>query len=225
MRRCAEVCSDESVPVRRWFERGPAVAWRELPHLVNFDAYFPSPGQPRDPYVDDGPGPGLLAMLSFRDEVSLRTAAGGAAFRRGLAGLPAGAAVTADALARRFYSAAGEIGEQALHAPFSYVVRYHRPAPDADAFVESYLGAHPPLLATLPQVRTVLCYVPIPGCTPNALPSADYIIGNEVAFDSMDHFNLAMTSPVRHELRRHYHALPAYSGRNTHYPMVRTRLA
>jgi uncharacterized protein (TIGR02118 family) len=125
---------------------------------------------------------------------------------------------------RKFYSAEGETGEQALQAPFSYVVRYHRPAEDERAFIVHYLADHPPLLAKLPNIRSVLCYLPIGWQDPNALASADYMLGNEVVFDSVEHFNAAMNSPVRHELRAHFRKFPSFSGRNTHYPMMRTRL-
>ena len=216
--------SGETDAVRRWFDGGPAKQWRSLPRLAGLDAYFPCPGRPQDPYVNDGLGPAVLAMLSFPDEQSLWTAVGGSAFEGGLADLPPGVSVTADALSRRFYSVHGETGEQPFEAAFSYVVRYHRPARNEQAFVDNYLTTHPALLATLPHVRTVLCYIPIAGDEPKALPSADYMIGNEVAFDSIDHFNVAMASPVRHELRRHYHKLPSFSGRNTHYAMDRIRL-
>jgi hypothetical protein len=51
------------------------------------------------------------------------------------------------------------------------------------------------------------------------------MLGNEVAFDSVDAFNAAMASPVRKELRAHFHSFPRFSGRNTHHPMLRTPLA
>ena len=50
------------------------------------------------------------------------------------------------------------------------------------------------------------------------------MIGNEVVFDDVAAFNAAMQSPVRQELRRHFHEFPPFSGRNTHFPMNRTRL-
>jgi hypothetical protein len=210
--------------IRRWFESGPGKIWRELPQLRTFDAYVPSSGHPEDPYVHDGPGPRVLCMLTFADERALRAAITTAAFVRGLADVPAGAAITADAMVRKCYSTEGDAGIQSLQAPFSYVVRYHRPAEDERAFVENYVATHPTLLCMLPDIRAVLCYFPIAWQDPNALPSADYMLGNEVAFDSVDHFNVAMASEVRHELRRHYRELPPFSGRNTHYPMHRMRL-
>ncbi len=210
--------------VRRWFETGPAKIWCELPRLQGFDAYSPSRGDAKDPYVDDGAGPCVLCMLSFPDEASLRAAIGGTAFRRALAGLPSNVSMTADAMVRKFYSVDGEAEEQVLEAPFSYMVRYHRPAEDERAFVESYIATHPALLARLPKIRSVLCYFPIAWSDPNGLASAQYMLGNEVAFESIDDFNAAMESPVRHEVRAHYRKFPPFSGRNTHYPMLRTRL-
>jgi uncharacterized protein (TIGR02118 family) len=216
--------ADATETIRRWFESAPTELWCRLPQLQGLDAYFPSAEDARDPHVDDGVGPRLLCMLSFSDAGSLRRALDEPAFRRGLDGLASNASVTAEAMVRKFYTAAGETDGQVLEAPFSYVVRYHRPAEDERAFVEHYLADHPALLSRLPKIRSVLCYLPISWRDPNGLASPDYMLGNEVAFDSVDDFNAAMISPVRHELRAHYRRFPSFSGRNTHYPMMRTRL-
>jgi uncharacterized protein (TIGR02118 family) len=216
--------ADDADAVRRWFEAGPSILWRKFPQLLRFDAYVPSAGDANDPHVDDGVGPRLICMLSFSDADSLRSSIGETAFKRGLADLPPSVSVTAEAMVRKFYSVHGEAPEQVLEAPFSYVVRYHRPAEDERAFVEHYVADHPPLLARLPRIRSVLCDVPMAWCDPNGLPSPDYMLGNEVVFDSVDDFNAAMVSPVRDEIRAHYHQFPRFSGRNTHYPMMRTRL-
>jgi hypothetical protein len=129
---------------------------------------------------------------------------------------------------RKFYGVDGEARDATLQAAFSYVVRYHRPAEDERAFIENYVATHPTLLATLPKIRSVLCYFPVARelswQDPNGLASPDYIIGNEVAFDTIADFNAAMACPIRHELRRHFREFPAFSGRNTHFPMNRTRL-
>src|SRR5262249_7791493 len=145
-----------------------------------------------DPYVDDGAGPCLLCMLSFADESALRTAINDSWFRLGLKDRPATASMTAEAMVRKFYSMDGEVDEQRLEAPFSYVVRYHRPAEDERAFVEHYIADHPALLARFPEIRSVLCYLPISWHDPNGLVSPDYMLGNEVVFDSIEHFNAAM---------------------------------
>ena len=51
-------------------------------------------------------------------------------FGRAIVALPAGVAVGATAMQRRFYSAAGEIAPRPLAGAFAYSVRYHRPAAD-----------------------------------------------------------------------------------------------
>src|SRR5229473_1325944 len=70
-------------------------------------------------------------------------------------------AITATPFERRLYPIGGEATPGPLTAPFSYVVRYHRPADDEAEFVSHYLADHPPLLAKLPEIRSVLCYLPL----------------------------------------------------------------
>jgi len=146
------------------------------------------------------------------------------ALARSLGGLPHGVVVTGTPFERRLYPIGGEVVPGPLTAPFSYVVRYHRPADDEAAFVSHYLADHPPLLAKLPEIRSVLCYLPLDTLAAPALPTANVMIGNEVAFDSPEAFNAAMASPVRAELRAHFRTFPRFTGRNTHYPMMRRRL-
>jgi hypothetical protein len=50
------------------------------------------------------------------------------------------------------------------------------------------------------------------------------VLGNEVVFDHVAAFYLAVASPVRQELRAHFRAFPPFSGANTHYPTLRTRV-
>jgi hypothetical protein len=111
-----------------------------------------------------------------------------------------------------------------LRAPFSYVVRYHRPADDEAAFIANYVATHPPTLARLPGIRNILCYFPLDRPNPAGLAKAGYMLGNEVVFDDVAAFNRAMASPVRQELRAHFRAFPPFSGANTHWPMIRTRV-
>ena len=51
------------------------------------------------------------------------------------------------------------------------------------------------------------------------------MLGNEVVFDCVEDFNTAMQSPVRHEMREHFHSFPKFSGAVTHFAMLRERLA
>ena len=134
-------------------------------------------------------------------------------------------AATGTSFERRFFPVADAPNPGPLRAPFSYVVRYHHPAENVAEFVSHYVADHPPILGKLPEIRSVLCYLPVGAGASGILAPADYMIGNEVAFDSPEAFNAAMASPVRHELRAHFKSFPPFTGKNTHYPMMRRQLA
>jgi uncharacterized protein (TIGR02118 family) len=216
--------ADQADTARGWYENGPALAWSSLAGLTAFDLYVPAAGRPKDPMVDDGLGPLLMMMLEFSSVAALEQAARSGNFVAPLSTLPAGLKLSADAMQRRCYSVSGETAAMPLSAPFSYCVRYHRPAEDEARFVDFYLTNHPPLLARLPGVRNVICYLPVHGIDPAGLPSADYMLGNEVVFDTIEAFNAAMASEQRRALRADFARFPRFTGPNTHYPMDRTRL-
>lgn len=197
--------------------------WSSLPGLLALDLYEPAADGGHDPYVQDGAAPANVAMLVFASLTRLDRALAHADFDAGWGAPPTGA-ITCTAMRRVAFPVAGRARAVPLAAPLSYVVRYHRPAEDEALFVRNYLDGHPVLLGRLPGIRNVLCYVPLPWQHPGGLPPADYMLGNEVVFDHIDGFNLAMASPVRHELREHYRAFPPFSGRNTHFAMKRTRV-
>lgn len=207
--------------VETWFDTFAAPAWRSL--CTSIDAYTMIADGTHDPYVDDGVGPLLLAMLAFPTAEAMSQAIVAPSFVESLGEQPTDVIMTGTPFERRFYPVAGESRPGPLAAPFSYVVRYHRPAEDEAEFVAHYLADHPAILATLPRIRSVLCYLPLEALA-GTLPTAGYMLGNEVAFDSPEAFNAAMASPVRHELRAHFRSFPKFSGRNTHFPMMRRRL-
>jgi uncharacterized protein (TIGR02118 family) len=205
-----------------WANRA-ATCWTGLPALATLDLYAPISDGAHDPFNNDGPGPLFIAMLGFASRDALAQAVTGAEFALSLGGRPAGLAWTGSAFERHFYPVGGAAEPAPLTAPFSYVVRYHRPAEDEAAFVRNYVDTHPPTLAKLPGIRAVMCYFP-QAIEAQGVQGADYMVGNEVAFDSVAAFNAAMQSEVRQELRAHYREFPKFTGLNTHFPMQRTRL-
>ena len=213
---------DAAGAAREWHDTA-ASAWRGLPGRVSHDLYLEA-DDAKDPFVDDGPGPLLIAMLAFADEDALGKAIVSAGFAQTLARLPDGVRAAGEAMECRHYPIAGAPAPAELRAPFSYVVRYHRPAEDEAAFVANYVATHPPTLARLPGIRNIMCYFPLDRPNRPGLAKSNYMLGNEVVFDDVAAFNRAMASPVRHELRAHYRAFPPFSGANTHYPMRRRRL-
>ncbi len=216
--------ADQADTARGWYENEAIRVWSSLSGLTAFDLYVPAAGRAQDPMVNDGSGPLFLMMLEFSSLAALEQAVRSQNFAAPLSSLPAGLELSADAMERRCYPVAGEAAAMPLSAPFSYSVRYHRPAEDEARFVEFYLTNHPPLLARLPNVRNVICYLPVRGIGPAGLPSADYMLGNEVVFDTIEAFNAAMASDQRRELRADFARFPRFTGPNTHYPMTRTRL-
>jgi uncharacterized protein (TIGR02118 family) len=214
--------ANRAIEARAWADTAARRAWKDLP-VAALDLYRPIAGGAHDPFNDDGPGPLFIAMLAFPAREALERAITSPAFAESLGGLPAGLSVTGSSFERRFYPVTGETQPSPLTAPFSYVVRYHKPAQDEAAFIKNYVDTHPPTLATLPGIRSVMCYFPLPARADGVAP-ADYMIGNEVVFDDVETFNAAMQSPVRQELRRHFREFPPFSGRNTHFAMNRTRI-
>jgi hypothetical protein len=214
--------ADAARAARDWHDAA-TVHWRRLAGLASHDLYLGA-AQAKDPLVDDGPAPLLIAMLTFDDEHALDEVMAGSAFAAALSRLPAGVRAMGEAMACRHYPVADAGAPAPLTAPFSYVVRYHRPAEDEAAFLANYVATHPPTLARLPAIRNVLCYFPLDRPNPAGLAKAGYMLGNEVVFDDVAAFNRAMASPVRQELRAHFRAFPPFSGANTHYPMLRTRV-
>lgn len=107
-------------------------------------------------------------------------------------------------------------------APLSLVVHYYGPVDDEAGFVAHYVANHPPILARLPSVREVLCYVPT-DAVPQGLPADPAVIRNEVRFDSIDALLASLRSPVLADLRADMKTFPRF-GRSTHYPMLRRSL-
>ena len=221
---CSGAAEKESA-VQAWADRDAAPVWAALPGLTAVDLYQPVRGGTHDPFNNDGPGPLLMAMLQFPSRQQLEAGLANPRFQQTQASRPAAITTTGTSFERRFYPVGGAPNaEPQLRAPFSYVVRYHPPAQNPEEFVSHYIADHPPILGKLPEIRSVLCYLLIEQTASGVLPPADYLVGNEVVFDSLEAFNAAMASPVRLELRAHYKDFPPFTGKNTHYPMMRRQL-
>jgi len=209
---------------RTWLRGHASSTWVALADVSAVDIYEIVEDGAKDPFLEPDLDLPVLAMLHFPTLDALATAVTHPRFGASLAAPPPGIAVTGTPFERQFFPVAGETAPSPLLAEFSYVVRYHPPAEDAAHFIAHYLADHPRLMAKLPEIRSILCYLPVRDAARDVLPPVDYIIGNEVVFDSVDAFNAAMASPARKEMRAHFHKFPQFSGRNTHFPMLRTRL-
>jgi len=212
-----------------WFESGPNEAFAGLDGLLAYDLYTPEVSH--DPYLDDGPGPLAMVQLYFPDLATLEKALASPAFPAAAArceNAPVeGLSAVHEAMKAQYFPVEGQSAATPLpEGPScSYVVRYHRPAEDEAKFVAHYVKYHPPILGEFPNIRNVMCYLPIDWNDPLGVPRADYMLGNEVVFDTIDDLNASMRSDVRHKLRDDYKTFPPFSGSNTHYAMLRQRIA
>src|SRR5471030_2170289 len=97
--------------VRTWSDAVAIPTWTALPGLSAMDAYVMATSDTHDPFVDDGAGPLLLAMLHFNTASQMSRAI--AALAPSLEGLPSGVAVTGTPFERRLYP----IGSEATPGP------------------------------------------------------------------------------------------------------------
>ncbi len=204
-----------------WFQRNALRSLLSLPGILHADIYLPMDGGV-DPFVAPAAGPLFAVIVHFRTEDNLRTTISSAAFERWLALMPAGLTLTATPMSGNAY-AVDEPQVEVRQTAYRYVVRYHGSSEAAASFADHYERTHPLLLAKLPRIRAIECYRPLgvlraPRCEP-----ADYLIGNEVEFDSNEDLNAAMISPARVALRADFDALPRVFRSNTHVAMRRER--
>src|SRR5438445_12762275 len=107
--------------VRTWSDAVAIPAWTALSGLSAIDAYVMATSATHDPFVDDGAGPLLLAMLHFNTAPQMSHAI--AALARSLDGLPQGVAVPGTPFERRLYPIGGQAIPGPLAAPFSHLLR------------------------------------------------------------------------------------------------------
>ncbi len=134
---------------------------------------------------------------------------------------PENATASAEVFEVIAYDIEGVAEPEKRTAPLSFNVRYYAPVTDEQHFVDFYLAHHPQILADLPGIRNVFCYVPVVSSAKSPAPISNCILGNEVVFDTLDALNQSMKTEVRHRLREDYNAFPVRPGPNTHFAMQR----
>jgi hypothetical protein len=205
--------------VRETVERDIVPGLRARGEVKTVSLFTPETGQD-DPYTSDDAPPRLMIQVDADDLDQMRPFLGNAELTRLLEDAPAGS-VTCEAFRTTCQVIEGVAEPTRREAPLSFNVRYYAPIEDAERFVDFYLRHHPQILAELPGIRNVFCYVPVAWTNPTGIPVSNCILGNEVVFDSVDALNDALASDVRHRLREDYNAFPVRPGPNTHYAMRR----
>ncbi|MBT4588968.1 MAG: hypothetical protein HON14_08465 [Rhodospirillaceae bacterium] len=179
-----------------------------------------SPAQAIDPYTDDGPPPELVFQITVADIAALDAILTDEDVRKLLLP-PKGGSAVAEVCEIIAFDIEGIAEPHSRTAPLSFNIRYYAPVEDEKIFVDFYLNNHPPILAELPGIRNVFCYVPIADYANAPVALSNCILGNEVVFDTIEALNASMETDVRHRLREDYNAFPVKAGPNTHFAMLR----
>jgi len=199
-----------------------AAALRTAAGLEFCDLYTPAFEHAHDPYNDHSSAPPGLLIAGF-DAPPARAAALSAA-RGPISAAPPGVRAVSARMRRDAFPVGEDAAPVPLTAPSSSVVRYRRPIENEADFIGLYIDSHPPTERRLPGIRNIFCYLPEADEDPSGVPDADYVIGNEVVFDSVAAFNAAMASAAREDLRRHFREFPPIGGLVTHDVMTRQRV-
>lgn len=178
-----------------------------------------------DPLLDGAAPPPLVLELRFPELVDLEAALASSGPLQGLAAPGAlsslsGCEVSQQAMLTRSFPIPGAAFEVPAGTPrFSYLVSYEGNAEDLNTWLRHYLAKHVPMMAHFPDIRQIEVCTRLDWCGQLPWPRVDYMLRNKVVFDSAEALTAALHSPVRHEMRKDYHAFPRFSGRVSHYPM------
>lgn len=164
---------------------------------VNAVEYY-SPYEGDFKRMDDIPAPHLIVEIRLNSQKDAEALTGSEAFKKHFIdkeGVLAGASkINLEVLEAVHFDIPGHKSPPPRTAPYSFVVRYYGPVEDGGDFTDFYTKNHPPLLANFPEVRNVLCYLPIGWRDRGALGKGELIHGNEVVFDNMQDFQAAIKS-------------------------------
>lgn len=219
-----------------WFARasatGAVVTEAELDWLAETIAPVPriveallfTPTTTHDPYLDDGPPPGLALQLYFDRIEALEAALDGPLMALAEpVRLPslADASFTQQAMLARSFAVPDPIFRTPPgRHPRTYLVAYEGTAEDPPLWLSRYLTHHTAVMTRFPGIRQVEVCTRIDWCGALPWPRVDHMQRNKVVFDDAESLTAALNSPVRHEMRADFAKFPPFTGPVSHFPMV-----
>ena len=196
-----------------------------IPNLTEGLLFTPLEQQVDHPYKADGSGPVFGLQLRFPDLFACEAALdrGGIPARiatgAGLTSL-AGLEITHQVMVTRSFPVDVDKHPGGTSTPCSYLVHYPGPAEDLNAWHLHYLGHHPSIMRTFPEVRQIEIYTCVDWV--DRLPSrrVEYMQRNKLVFDSPEALSRALTSNVIKRMRADFVQFPPFKGGNKHFPML-----
>ena len=200
--------------IRAYSEGGIDRLQRGLARIPGLErAHLYTPASASDPYLDDGAPPALMLECAFSSIERLEASliADGA-----FADLFGDTPILQQAMVLRHFAVPSAPPAETC---CTYVVTYDGEAEDANAWLSHYLAHHPAIMARFPGIRGIMVASRLEWCSGVDWPRANALQRNRVVFDDAAALDAALASPVRHEMRADFRALPPFHGRVTHFPM------
>ncbi|MDP7600511.1 MAG: hypothetical protein QF605_03925, partial [Rhodospirillales bacterium] len=152
------VTAESGPEIRQNFREHAVPVLLERPEIDCVSVYAPELVE--DPYVNDGPPPELVVQFNVADLEALELVFNDQDVVPILAA-PENATASAEVFEIIAYDIESVAEPEKRTAPLSFNVRYYAPVTDEQHFVDFYLAHHPQILADLPGIRNVFCYVPV----------------------------------------------------------------
>lgn len=215
--------STPSAELDAYFRAAPLDWLKSQPAVDAVEFYSPEPGDV--PKLDDEPPPAIIVQIDVGAEATARELVEASEFREHF--LDGSAAANGRTLLELTevvnYPLPGKAQAATRSAPLSFVVRYYGPVADGREFVEFYTKNHPPIVGKFPNIRNVLCYLPLGWKDSGRIDDSRLLIGNEVVFDDLDALLAAMNTPVLQEALDDAELFQAF-GASTHHAMHREKV-
>ena len=183
-----------SADLDSYFRATPLDDLRSNTSISSVEIYTPEPGDVPD--WDDVPAPSIIVQIDLDDADEAKALTESASFKQHFLNKEAiGSGI--DELKLEItevmnFPLPGMQEAPARTAPLSFVVRYYGPVADGREFADFYYKNHPPIIAKFPNIRNVLCYLPLSWRESGEVNDKSLIIGNEVVFDDLASLKAAL---------------------------------
>ena len=214
-----------SADLKTHFMGGPLDFLKSRSDVSIVEMYVPVTGEYQR--FDDVPAPTIIVEIDMASAQAAQTLVDSDAFAQQFldkAAFPTPAEnINLEIMEPVHYPVPGHDMPPSRTAPLSFVVRYYGPVEDQAAFVDTYIKSHPPLQIGFPNIRNILCYLPLSWKTTGAISDDNIVIGNEVVFDDLDALRQAFESETLDLLFADSEQFASW-GYSTHHAMQRERV-